>query len=243
MLSTRASRRAHQTEQRARNALERMSPQATTVILVRHGETDWNLEHRLQGQLQPGPPLNAEGIQQAHVVAERLRLEPIAAVYSSDLARAEQSAAVIAAAAGLQAASTPELRERHLGDLTGLTYAEVQSAMPQAFQMLRSRSRDTSLPGGGESLNTLQRRAHAAVTQLATSHPGQTIVLVVHGGFLHACYRQATGEDYPAPNVNCAMNTVRVDGTAGWGLLSWADTDHLGDTGRSGNAFGGGTVG
>ncbi len=121
----------------------------THLIVIRHGETAWNRERRLQGQLDI--PLNDTGRAQACALAEALAGEPIDAVYTSDLGRAMQTAAPLAETLGLQVRAEPRLRERCYGDLEGMTYAEVAEKRPEDFARWQARV-PAYAPPPGESL-------------------------------------------------------------------------------------------
>lgn len=239
--TTRQQRRELQEQQRANKTLRSMSGPATTVLLVRHGETAWNLEHRLQGQCQENPPLNTTGEQQAQALAERLTAVPIAAIYSSDLQRTVQTAQAVAAKLqNMQIMPVPELRERHLGVLEGLTRSQAAVQCPQDFANLSGSP--NAKPQGGESQAEVAARVISRVEQIAAQHSGQTILLVLHGGVLHACHRHAVGHEFKGRNVNCAINVIKIAGET-WAMVSWNDADHLGSTGFMASAFGGGGEG
>ncbi|KAL3133636.1 hypothetical protein ABBQ32_008150 [Trebouxia sp. C0010 RCD-2024] len=134
---TKAQRRHLQNQQRAAKVVCSMSSAVTTVLLVRHGETAWNLQHRLQGQCEEDPPLNATGKQQAQALAERLSTEPVAAIYCSDLQRTVQTAQTVSdKLQGHQIVPVKELRERHLGVLEGLTRSQAALQYPNDFANL-----------------------------------------------------------------------------------------------------------
>eukprot|EP00899_Mesostigma_viride_P012127 jgi/Mesvir1/20915/Mv07987-RA.1 len=217
-----------------------LTSQACRVILVRHGETEYNRDGRLQGQMDI--PLNTLGLQQAALAGERLSLEKIAAVYSSDLDRAMATAVIIAShlePQGMQPIPVVGLRERHLGDLQGMTLHDARKNHPRALACLLSHDRQQSLKGvGGESLAELYERATSTVGEIAARHLGETIVCVSHGGTLNQLYRRACGEEYPGKIVNAAINNIFVlpDGT--WRAGVWSDTAHLHDTGWLKNRFG-----
>lgn len=201
--------------------------QATRIIAIRHGETDWNLGTRIQGHLDIG--LNETGRQQARRVAQALADEPIQAIYSSDLMRAWDTARAIAASTGGALHAHPGLRERHFGELQGKTFAEIEASDPE--QSLRWRKRDPDwAPPGGESLVTVRDRITRTAFELAERHPGEQIVLVAHGGIMDALYRVATRQALQAPRTwklgNAAINRLlwTPDGLT---LVGWSDERHL----------------
>jgi len=202
---------------------------ATRIIAIRHGETAWNVDTRIQGQLDI--PLNDTGRWQAHRLALALAGEPIAAVYSSDLLRAWDTALSVADAVGRPVVTDEGLRERGFGEFQGRTYAEIEALWPE--EALRWRKRDPHFaPPGGESLVALRERVTRTAHALAARHAGEQIVMVGHGGVMDVLYRIATGLDIQAPRTwalgNAAIN--RLLWTAeGFTLVGWADTYHLDD--------------
>jgi probable phosphoglycerate mutase len=200
---------------------------ATRIIAIRHGETAWNVDTRIQGQLDIG--LNVTGHWQARRLARALVDEPIAAIYSSNLARAWDTAREISRVAGLAPQAHEGLRERGFGVFQGKTFTEIEAAWPE--QALRWRKRDPHwTPQGGESLTTLRQRVTRAATELAQRHHGEQIVLVAHGGVMDVLYRAATGQDLQAPRTwnlgNATINRLlwTPDGLT---LVGWADAQHL----------------
>jgi len=203
--------------------------QATRIIAIRHGETSWNVDTRIQGQLDI--PLSANGRWQAERLAEALRDEPIQAIYASDLARAWETAQYLGQAHGLTVTQETGLRERGFGDFEGMTFAEIEVLLPE--QSLRWRRRDPDFsPPGGESLVALNARVLEAAGRLAARHPGEQIALVGHGGVMDVLYRAATRLDIQAPRTwalgNAAINRLLWT-PEGFTLVGWADTQHLDD--------------
>ncbi len=205
--------------------------QACTLWLVRHGETDWNVAGRLQGQLEV--PLNANGRRQAQRLAERLgrdhALEPFAALYTSDLGRAVETASAVSQVLGLRSTARADLRERHFGVLSELTLAEAEAREPELFARLKARDADF-VPAGGESLSQLFRRSVAALSEIAGAWPGRQVVVVTHGGVLDAAWRAAQGlalevkRDHELSNAG--INRVRVHDER-FELAGWNDATHL----------------
>jgi probable phosphoglycerate mutase len=197
------------------------------VFLLRHGLTDWNAERRLQGQLDL--PLNAVGLRQADQLGQALAGEDIAAIYSSDLLRARQTATPLAQALALPVHTDPMLRERHFGRLEGLSYQEIDDRFPQDARGWRQREPGFA-PGGGETLSNFFDRAVAVVARLAAPHVGESIALFSHGGVLDCLYRAATGLDLQAPRSwqmrNASINRVLYTGS-GFVLVGWDDHAHL----------------
>lgn len=202
---------------------------ATRIIAIRHGETAWNVDTRIQGQLDIG--LNKTGRWQARRVAQALTGEPISAIYASDLLRAWDTARAIADATGGALHAVEALRERGFGVLQGKTHAEIEANWPD--QALRWRQRDPQwAPEGGESLAEVRERITRTASELAARHIGEQIVLVAHGGVMDALYRAATGQELQAPRSwalgNAAINRLlwTPDGLT---LVGWSDTRHLDD--------------
>lgn len=207
--------------------------EATRIIAIRHGETAWNVAGRLQGHTDE--PLNERGQWQARQTAQALADEELAAIYSSDLRRAQATAHAIAQASGAPLTLTPELRERCFGRMEGYTFPELEAAHPE--QARRWRQRDPAFaPEGGESLRAMRDRILAATARLAAPHLGQQIVLVAHGGVLDMLYRHATGQPLEAPRgwplENAAINRLLWTPTGQLTVVGWAHTIHLENQGE-----------
>ena len=201
----------------------------TRIIAIRHGETTWNVDSRIQGRLDI--PLNATGRQQATRMALALKSEPIAAIYASDLTRAWETADYLGRAHGLGVLAETGLRERGFGDFEGKTFAEIEALLPE--QSMRWRKRDPDFaPAGGESLLALSQRVIEATERLAARHPGELIAMVGHGGVMDVLYRAATRQHIQAPRTwtlgNAAINRLLWT-PQGLTLVGWADTQHLED--------------
>ena len=201
--------------------------QATRIIAIRHGETAWNVDTRIQGQLDI--ELNATGHWQARRVAQALADEPISAIYSSHLLRAWETARAIGGRAGLEPQACPDLRERGFGAFQGKTFVEIEAAWPE--QALRWRRRDPDwVPEGGESLLQLRQRIVQTTFTLAQRHPGEQIVLVAHGGVMDVLYRVATGQDIQAArswNLGNATINRLLWTPQGLTMVGWGDSRHL----------------
>ena len=201
----------------------------TRIVAVRHGETVWNAEMRMQGQLDTR--LSARGERQARRTAAALAGEGIEAIVSSDLVRAAATAAAIADVVGLPVATDSGLRERSFGVFQGWTYAEIDERWPDDAARWR-RHDPTFAPAGGESLVAFDARAVAAMTRIATQARGRTLLVVTHGGVLDRLYRAATGVGLEAQRTwqlgNAAINRVLFTGER-FTLVGWSDTAHLED--------------
>ncbi|MDQ3248458.1 MAG: histidine phosphatase family protein, partial [Chloroflexota bacterium] len=158
----------------------------TEIILVRHGETAWNVEERLQGQMDS--PLTPLGLAQTQAVANRLQHETFTTLYSSDLVRTQQMARAIAALTNHAIVLDQRLREKHFGIVQGMLGDEVQAAYPEISRDYRAGSPDYVVPGG-ESTHQLLARGLAFVNQIADRQPGEKIVAVTHGGLISALVR------------------------------------------------------
>jgi probable phosphoglycerate mutase len=204
-----------------------MHEQATRVLAIRHGETAWNVDTRIQGQLDV--PLNATGRWQAARLGKAVADEAIAAVYSSDLARARETAWALADAIGQTIVDDTGLRERGFGVFEGHTWAEIESRWPEESERWRKRDLDFA-PPGGESLRQFYSRSIETASRLAARHPGQTIALVAHGGVMDCLYRAASRIDLQAPRSwqlgNASINRLLYT-PEGFTLIGWSDTFHL----------------
>lgn len=204
--------------------------EVTRIIAVRHGETAWNVDARIQGQTDI--ELNQTGRWQADRVGAALAHETIDAVYTSDLGRARQTAQAIAQQCASPLISHAGLRERCFGMFEGRTFDEIHQAWPEHAQQWRKRIPGWEPPEGGESLLALRERVARTVQTLAAPHGGQQIVLVAHGGVLDALYRLATRQDVDAPRTwelpNGAINRLLWTPT-GLTLVGWSDVAHLDD--------------
>ncbi|MGS5088964.1 histidine phosphatase family protein [Hydrogenophaga sp. A37] len=201
----------------------------TRILAVRHGETEWNRDTRIQGHTDI--PLNARGRRQAELLAQALRDEPIAAFYASDLSRALETAQAVARTRDQSVATHTGLRERCFGRFEGQTWAELEARWPEDALSWRKRVPDFA-PTGGESLLQLRERVVATVEALASRHPGEQVMLVAHGGVLDILYRAATRLELQAPRSwdlsNTAVNRL-LWSPEGLSLVGWADTAHLQD--------------
>ena len=161
----------------------------TTILLARHGETDWNRENRFQGHADP--PLNAAGREQARVLAEALSGRPLAAVYTSPLRRAAETAEIVAAPHVLPVEPVDGLREVDVGSWEGLTRAELEQREPEQFhRWLVEHEQGWE---DGETYEEMGRRVIRALLALAERHRGERILAVTHGGPIRAAIAAAEG--------------------------------------------------
>lgn len=199
----------------------------TTLILIRHGETTWNREGRVQGHLDS--PLTPEGQTQAAACAERLQSERIEQIVASDLQRVRHTAGILTSAMNLPTRYEPALRERNYGVGEGKTYAEIDALFPEAFSRTRSTDPDFAIEGG-ESRRQFHERITGVLKSIVEAHAGKRILIVTHGGVLGVVYRWlndmpvASAHKVDIPNV--AYNRVTIN-KGKWELEVWADSTHL----------------
>jgi broad specificity phosphatase PhoE len=149
----------------------------TRLILIRHGETDWNVEGRYQGQADP--PLNQRGLAQARQLAQKLRGVGLDVLYSSPLRRALQTAQILAEALDVLLHTEPRLMEIHQGEWQTLLYTEIVARYPELFDRWQTEPWTVTLPGG-ENIAQVQKRVYAAVDEILSRHEGQCIGMVAH---------------------------------------------------------------
>jgi len=201
--------------------------EATRILLVRHGETDWNATGRIQGHNDK--PLNAAGRLQARQAAQRLAREPIRALYSSDLARAFETATIIGESLGLTVVTSPRLRERQYGAWEGLTAAEIQARYPEQYALWRARATDFA-PPQGETRSQLLTRALAELQMIARRHVREVVVVVTHGGLCYVLINHilggVDGDRREFTFGNASIHTMEVTGDQ-WSMISMNETAHL----------------
>ncbi len=197
----------------------------TLLCLARHGETNWNLERRFQGQLDIA--LNYKGRLQAEALDEELAERAFDRIYSSDLSRAVATAQPHAARRGLNLAQRAELREKHDGLWHGLSHEEVAARYPEDYRHYLDRRADYAAPGG-ETLMRFAARVRSGLTKIASAHPGETLLVVVHAGVLDIAWRMAVekrlDEPRALPALNAAPNWFGFENDR-WSLLDWAQAD------------------
>ena len=199
----------------------------TEIILIRHGETEWNLSGRWQGHADSA--LSPRGVAQAQALGERMQGEEVDVVYVSDLERALHTSRLVGNPSGWQPLPMPALRERDLGVLEGLTTDEMRESQPKAFQSFMEDGPNYQ-PPGGESFQQFFDRCSLAIDTLANEHPGKKIVAVTHGGVLGAVFRKvlkiSLGAERNFLLLNCSINRIQKSQT-NWNLVSWGDVAHL----------------
>jgi probable phosphoglycerate mutase len=198
----------------------------TRLLVIRHSETDWNLEKRIQGHIDC--PLNEAGLAQAPALGRRMRGEEYSALYSSDLSRAWQTAQAVAD--GREIIAEPRLRERCLGIFQGFTVEECDARYPEDTRRHRGYDPDYVIPEG-ESRRQFFHRVVACVEELARRHVGQTITLVTHGGTLENILRHVLPVPLELPRKfrvkNAGINVFSHEENDGWVLETWGDVSHL----------------
>lgn len=176
----------------------------TTILLARHGESDWNRDQRWQGHADR--PLTHLGREQARALADRLAATELDAVYSSDLERARETAAIVAEPHQLPVKELPDLREVDVGSWSGLTRAEAEERFPNAFRRWTEGEEGWD---DGETYEQLSERVVSAVLAIAARHPRDRVLLVAHGGSIRAVHAAALGVD-----VHAYRRTQRVEPNA-----------------------------
>jgi 2,3-bisphosphoglycerate-dependent phosphoglycerate mutase len=205
------------------------------LILIRHGETEWNATGRIQGHRPVS--LNERGHKQAQAVALHLQHEPFDTLYSSDLERTVQTAEAIANLTQHTIHTDARLREWDLGILSGLKRTEAEAQHPDAYAIYNEGRIDEPIPNG-ESIHNRYTRVTTCLEEVAAKHPNQTLVIVTHGGPLGDCYRRATNLPFDKPLdvelYNGGLNIITID-NSNWTLDTWGDIDHLKDIGSMGD--------
>ncbi|MCB9501307.1 MAG: histidine phosphatase family protein [Deferribacteres bacterium] len=203
----------------------------TQVLIIRHGQTEWNAVDRFQGHLDTN--LSELGKKQAEAVAKRVKDFPITAIYSSDLKRARQTAQPIANKFNLSVQLDKDLRERHMGIFQGLTFAEIKEKHPDDYQKFMTWDPDYIIPQG-ESSRQKYDRSIACFTAIADRHPGEQILIVSHGGTIDALFRHALGLTLSQPrkykNFNASINRFYRTKDS-WMLATWGEVSHMIDSG------------
>lgn len=200
----------------------------TRICFIRHGETDWNVARRIQGQTDV--PLNETGERQALAMAHSAAHHEFHAIYSSDLQRARTTAEKLAERRGLEIRLLPQLRERHFGIFEGITAAEGAQRYPEAHSKYLARDVEYNFENG-EGMTAFAARVAAAVDEMTRHHAGQVVAAVTHAGVLDILYRKATGRPLHTPRdfaiPNCALNWFRFDENGKWQLEAWDDHHYL----------------
>jgi 2,3-bisphosphoglycerate-dependent phosphoglycerate mutase len=207
--------------------MRRMTEKPTTIIAVRHGETEWNRIGRQQGHLDS--PLTPLGRQQALSMADTLSGMSVQLIFSSDLGRAQETATIIAARLNLPVRTDARLRERNLGILEGQTMSQFRERHPSEAALLASGDPDFALPSGESARQRFVRNVRC-VEEIARMHAGNTVLVVAHGGVLHSFFHRAVQLPLETRRsfslYNAAVNVFTV-ADSGWRLETWGDVSHL----------------
>ncbi len=203
----------------------------TTILLTRHGQTEWNREERFRGQIDV--PLNATGERQAEALAARLVAFPVAAIYTAPLQRARRTAEICAARLGLTPQVLPGLLDANYGEWQGLSPSEIAARYPDQYRQWLSAPGEVTFPGG-ERFADMQARALAALQAVVARHPGETAVLVAHMAVNKALLSGILGVGLNAywllRQDTCALNILRCHGS-GYEIVALNDTCHMDSVG------------
>jgi broad specificity phosphatase PhoE len=186
----------------------------TTLLLARHGETDWNRSGRWQGHANTA--LNERGREQAWALAAELEDEAIAAVYASDLDRARETAEIVAHFLGLAVRRDPRLREINFGGWEGLTTPEIEERFPNEVERWRADDGSSGF-AGGETYEQMSERVVAGLAAIAEAHPADQVLVILHGGPIRGVLAHAAGLTYGeqrrlrAHLANCDIVRIAVE--------------------------------
>ncbi|MCK6545560.1 histidine phosphatase family protein [Myxococcota bacterium] len=193
--------------------------------ILRHGETEWNVEGRLQGSSDS--PLTARGRAQSEAAARATQHVAFTCIYTSDLGRAQHTARLVRGERALEIHTDPRLRELRYGHVEGMTWPEIAARHPGLREELR---RQDFAPPGGETRAELQARVAAAMHDIARRHVGARVLVVTHGGALSTFLRFVLGVPLEAPPGfradNCALSRFDLEGDR-FRLVTWGVADHL----------------
>lgn len=199
----------------------------TVIYLIRHGETFWNREERVQGHIDIG--LNERGQWQAEQLGQYMSNRRLDAVISSDLIRAADTAQAVAKAHKLEVQLDAKIRERNYGVMQGMLYADLKDKFPRHFEAWMAREIDY-VPDEGESLQQFYERVKMAALAWAKQYEGLHIALVAHGGVLDCLHRVATGLALNAPRnfeiLNASLNTLGYQ-NGQLSITQWGDVSFL----------------
>ena len=201
---------------------------STKLIIIRHGETVWNVEGKKQGQFDS--PLTSLGIKQAEALAKRLVGESFTKLYASDLGRALETARLIAAQTNHEVILDKGLRERNFGIFQGLTDAQIKNKYSAEHHSHLADTVNYVIPEG-ESLRQFYERGTFCLENLTVRHAGETVAIVTHGGIIDGWFRfifdLPLGTARRAKLWNASINCIVHEGAGGWTLHTWGDVNHI----------------
>jgi len=201
---------------------------STKLIIIRHGETLWNVEGKKQGQLNS--PLTSLGIKQAKALARRLTEESFTHLYASDLGRASETAEYIANRTNHEVILENGLRERNFGIFQGLTDKQIKNNYFAEYNSHQANKVDYVIPDG-ESLRQFYKRVTACLKSIIARHAGQTVTIVTHGGVIDGWFRFIFDLSLETPRRaklwNASINCIVHEYAVGWTLHTWGDVNHV----------------
>ncbi|MCH4179543.1 MAG: histidine phosphatase family protein [Megasphaera sp.] len=202
----------------------------TRIILIRHGETQWNIEGRYQGQ--EDTHLSERGLQQGHMVAEGLKDTPIDVAVSSPLERSYMTASFCAALHGITVEKDDRLLEINHGDWEGRLAGEIEARYPVEFQQWHTQPQLVTMPGaGGENLAAVCRRARAAFDDYAVKYDGKTVLVAAHDAVNKAVICDILGLDmshfWQIKQDNTCINVLECE-QGQWRIVLLNSTNHMG---------------
>ncbi|MFJ3056028.1 histidine phosphatase family protein [Herbaspirillum sp. NPDC087042] len=203
----------------------------TDILLIRHGETDWNVDKRLQGHIDI--PLNEAGQRQVRALGEALAGEGIDAIFASDLQRAHATAQAVAEVAGLAVQTDAGLRERCYGAFEGLRHVDIEARYPEAYRVWKAREPDARYPAGeriAETMREFYERSVQAVERVLALGKYRKVAIVTHGGVLECLHHWASDSHFTQPRsfdiFNASVNRLQWDGQR-VRIRSWGEIGHL----------------
>ncbi len=202
----------------------------TEVYLIRHGQTEWNALGIMQGQKDV--MLNDVGHRQAQILAKRLANTKFTAIYSSDLKRASDTAATVAALQNLSVKLDKRLRERCFGIFEGCTKVELIEKHPETYQLFLD-GKDGAVVPGGEAEREIQNRTIECLTEIAQHHTGEKILVITHGGIIKRFTKYVLGIENTSGRISAIINTainIFQYENGKWALRTFGDTAHIEST-------------
>jgi broad specificity phosphatase PhoE len=200
----------------------------TTVLLIRHGETEWNTLGKFQGCTDIG--LSEEGIRQAKLLKDRIKGD-FDYIYTSPLSRALDTANILASGTGKEVVIAPEIREIHFGEWEGLTVHEIKEKYPEIFKAWRTDKKESYICGGDASIHNAVNRAKSCILDIVSKHKGKKVSIVAHGGIIKAgligIFEWDMTMYHKIALGNTCINTIVFDDDSMPALVGVNDTNHL----------------